>query len=79
MVTVLGGDDNEGEEKEHHQHEMGFMQPKLAQNPPLPPPALKTSVPDACTKVPWSQHDDDLLLQVQTRPHHHNPHSPSPT
>ena len=78
MVTVLGGDDNEGEEEEYHQHEMG-LQPKLAQNPPLPPAALKTSVPDACTKVPWSQHDDDLLLQVQPRPHHHNPHSPSPT
>ena len=25
MVTVLGGDDNEGEEEEYHQHEMGLQ------------------------------------------------------
>ena len=73
MVTVLGGDDNEGEE-EYHQHGMG-LQPKLAQNPPLSPPALKPWVPhEACNKVPWTQQDDELLLQVQPPPHHHNPH-----
>ena len=74
MVTVLGGDDNEGEEEEYHQHEMG-LQPKLAQNPPLSPPALKTWVPhEACNKVPWTQQDNDLLLQVRSPPHPRNPH-----
>ena len=74
MVTVLGGDDNEGVEEEYHEHEMG-LQPKLAQNPPLSPPALKTWVPhEACNKVPWTQQDDDLLLQVRPPSDHHSPH-----
>ena len=84
MATVLGREEDED------QHEMGVQpeqemedspirtaEPQTSRPPPAPPPPPPHLwVPDAC-KTPWTQQDDQKLLEVPapprppTHPHTH--------
>ena len=82
MVTVLGGEEEEGEKEEDDQHEMGLVQPnqqpEKEETDPIrtakpretshPPPPPHLWVPEAC-RVPWTQQDDEQLLEVRSHMH----------